>query len=141
LDATHPALRGFTWPAAIHQWIVVLHDCIETERALDGRIPQTLFLVPILTKKTFQGPEALAKADKLQSAKWKALTLPLEVLQQEVSPPAPSEPQKEPTTTRPSRTSKPKKATSKRRATSPKTKSTKPGSSRGRTKGTRRKSR
>jgi hypothetical protein len=144
LDATHPALQGFSWPAAIRQWMVVLHGSIEAERALGRGIPRTLFLVPILTKKTFQGPEARAKANKLKSAKWKALTLPVEILQQE-SPPAPSEPKTESTTKRPSRTSKPKKSpktknpkarssgrsaatTSKRRATSSKTKSTKKGS-------------
>ena len=143
LDATHPALQGFSWPAAIRQWMVVLHGSIEAERALGRGIPRTLFLVPILTKKTFQGPEARAKANKLKSAKWKALTLPVEILQQEVSPPAPSEPKTESPTKRPSRTSKSKKsrktkspkarsagrstAATKRLATATKAKSTKKG--------------
>ena len=79
LDAEHSALAGFEWPApTIRQWLLTLNQCIEAEREGDYKLPQTLLVTPILTKKQIKpGAAAMITAEKLENAKWKALALPM----------------------------------------------------------------
>ncbi len=76
LDADNPTFADIKVATEIKQWVVALNENIETEHEEDFRIPRTLLLVPVRTKKIARsGAVGQNLADQKCKAKWNKLSL------------------------------------------------------------------
>jgi hypothetical protein len=78
LDWGDQAVSGVEFGNKIKQWIISRHEIIETEREDDFRLPQTLLIVPITSKKSIESKaQTILVVDKKSRAKWDKLALNL----------------------------------------------------------------